>query len=123
VFLVPAAEQISQATETYLMRKGLFNLAYSNLTPAKNADYILTGELLGLYADYRNSQQPRAVLKVRYIFYDNQKKHKKVLFDKVFTEAVPLQAKTSKALLMAWNQGLTEVLKKLTYDVAGIVKD
>lgn len=122
-FLVPPAAQISDITANYLMGKNLFGYVGSPLHPMRQAKYSLQGSLVALYGDYRNSSHPTGVIAVRYILSVKQDGSKKVLMDKLFRQAVPLRAKTTTALLSAWNVGLSRIVSQLYRSLTGVVKD
>ncbi len=123
VFLVPVTEQISDITANYLMGQHLFGYVGSPLHPVSKAEYNLKGSVVALYADYRNSAKPKGVIAIRYILSLKGSKSSKVLMDKVFRQAVPLQSKTTTALLAAWNKGLSTIMAKLYLALSGIVGD
>ncbi|OGT30970.1 MAG: hypothetical protein A3E87_08305, partial [Gammaproteobacteria bacterium RIFCSPHIGHO2_12_FULL_35_23] len=109
-FLVPASQQITNVSVEFLSRQGWTSYIKSDTSPYQQADYVLMGTIVGLYADYRISSQPKAILAIHYVFYKDKKDRNHILLDKVYTQAVPLQAKSTQALITAWNAGLTTIM-------------
>ena len=122
IFLVPAASQITYITAKYLMQNSLFAYTSNYLQSQNQADYTLTGTLIALYADYQNSNYPKAIISMHYVLYRNLSDARKVILNNMYTQAVPLKEKSSLALMNAWNTGLQQLLYRLNADVTVAVK-
>lgn len=113
VFMTPPAMQIQNALAYYLNQSGLFLHVGIN-SGMVSPDYTLTTNILELYADYRDTAHPKAVMAIRFVFL---KSSSKIIFNKVYRQATLLQEKDSDSLMNGWNQDLTNILKQLARDI------
>jgi uncharacterized lipoprotein YmbA len=117
VFFAPPEQQINQVMINYLRAKNIFSYVANDVGQLK-IDYILSPQVTALYADYRNTKQPLAVIAIDCtLFSVADKTTNKPLLHKVYTGAVPLKAKNSESLIIAWNQGLQKILWVLSMDL------
>ena len=119
-FFNPPAQQINQIVTNYLGNTGLFNYV-TNDDDYEHAHYTLHTKILDLYADYRNRQKPKGIITIQFTLFQHSKLETKIVMNKTFRETIPLQAKNSDALINAWNQGLENILKKLTQNLSRVV--
>jgi len=124
IFLVPVTSQITQITEAYLSNKG-YGLYVSDVSDdaKKHPSYVLSSVLEKLYADYRNSAKPQAVVSIRYMLVDVREPKKRFMMNKVYTESVPLSTKTASALFDAWQTGIYRIMYRLNRRLNGILSD
>jgi ABC-type uncharacterized transport system auxiliary subunit len=111
-FLGFPSDQIQQNGIKYIQASKIFKYAADDVSPLK-ADYALKTNIKELYADYRNTKIPQAVISIQYVLINNTKDQPTIAFNKTFTESIPLTEKSSQALVDGWNQGLQKILDQL----------
>jgi len=117
LFFIPPAQQISQLLMKYLMKTGIYEHIDTPDSLLK-ANYILNTNILALYADYRHSANPKAVVSIQFTYYHIDKNNTpKLVFDKVFTQAIPLKAKDSFSLIYGWNKGIQRIFYQVSRDL------
>jgi ABC-type uncharacterized transport system auxiliary subunit len=114
VFFIQPANMINQLALQYLSTTGLFHYVTDSSSIIK-PNYLLDSKVLALYADYRNKNNPKAVIAIKFILFSDHNHQTKIILNKTFREAIPLQTKNSESLIKAWNVGLTRILRQLTY--------
>jgi ABC-type uncharacterized transport system auxiliary subunit len=119
VFLTPPDAQISHLIARYLSGARLFGQVLQSSALAGKTSFMLQPTIEALYADYSNAHHPRARMTLRFAFYHGPKH--KLLFKQTFSSAVALREKTNKALVLAWNQDLANILSRLTHRLRGVV--
>jgi ABC-type uncharacterized transport system auxiliary subunit len=122
-FMVTPSQMVTQFTVGYLTQRHLFKTVTTEDSLLQSSEYELQPFVEALYADYRDSAKPTAVIKIRYTLLDNQKHNHAVLLDHVFTESIPLTTKSSTALIVAWNTGMQRILSRLSNSLSGILSD
>lgn len=118
IFFNSPAQQIEQLLVKYLQTTNLFNYVSDDINLTAPT-YKLQARVLELYADYRASNNPKAVITIRFtLLHSGKARH--ILMHRTFSEAIPLQAKDSKSLVKAWNVGLAKILSQLTNSLKNI---
>jgi ABC-type uncharacterized transport system auxiliary subunit len=115
VFFIPPAQLFNQLIEQSIASSGMFSHITTNgylIQP----DYQLDSELVALYADYQNSTQPKAIIKLRMVLLVQNKSKHKVLIDKIYSSAIPLRQKNTPSLIDAWNIGVSNILNNFNKD-------
>jgi cholesterol transport system auxiliary component len=70
-----------------------------------------------LYGDFRPTEQPAAVLSMRFVFFDASRGVPgKVIFQHEYSRDIPLKARTAAALIDGWNQALIQILDAAMLD-------
>jgi len=106
-FLVSPSEQLGSILES---RYGNFN---RDLIKSFGPKKKLQVKLIELYADYRNSNDPRGVIAMQFVLTKTTDDNKtKVLLDRVFSARIPLREKNTDYLIRAWSHGLQNVLDR-----------
>lgn len=108
-FLVSPTEQIGPVFTNYLKALGDFNLDASSILTAQNKIKV---QLTEFYADYRDHDHPKAVVALRFILTGWVGDKTVILLDKVLHARVALKEKDTNSLLVAWNSGLQDVLRR-----------
>ncbi|MBU0456316.1 MAG: hypothetical protein KKA99_06050 [Gammaproteobacteria bacterium] len=114
MFMAPPAENIHQVMVQYMTSMGLFHQVETNhfyLQPR----YVLTSHVISLYADYRNSNRPMAVMCIYFALLASHKGVYRPVFTITLSQATPLMRKDSDSLVKAWNVDLQRILKQLSY--------
>lgn len=117
-FFIPPAEMITEKVREWLEGSGLFK----NVVRASSgleANYLLEGEILSLYGDYREGAESRAALKMQLRFFREAESHTEVIFSTKYQMSVPLKEKTPEELVSGWNEGLRQILTALESEIKG----
>jgi ABC-type uncharacterized transport system auxiliary subunit len=70
-----------------------------------------------LYGDFRQLENPAAVLAIRFVFFDaTNGVPGKVLLQREYARKMPLKTRTSAALMEGWNQALAQILEAAALD-------
>jgi hypothetical protein len=70
-----------------------------------------------LYGDFRQLENPAAVLTIRFVFFDAPNGVSgKVILQREYSRKIPLKTRTSAALIEGWNQALAQILDAATLD-------
>ena len=109
-FLVAPTEQIEPIVINYCKALGNF---YLNLTDSIGPKLKL--QIVEFYADYRDRNNPSAVIAMHFILTKLVGQKTEVLFDKILRARVALKEKTTEGLLVAWKRGLQDVLTRGIY--------
>lgn len=115
-FLVAPAIQIQQVIEQYLNDTHLFRYVVDEGS-FDYVDYTLTAKVLELYADYRDTSSPKAVMTIQFVLANPNTEKNKILFNKTLTQPIPLARKDTQSLVNGWNRGLTLILRQLTREI------
>ena len=116
-FFTLPANLINQAIAKYLSATNIFKFVTNDPTPI-GTQYILKSKVTELYADYRDHDHPKAVMKIQFnLFIINHNDKNVMLFNKTFSAAAPLRCKNSQSLVNAWNVDLEIILRRLAYNL------
>jgi ABC-type uncharacterized transport system auxiliary subunit len=113
IFLTPPTRQINQILINYMRDKGMFSYVGHNIDSVP-VTYQLNPEILQLYADYRNTNYPKAVFAMHFTLVQGNK----VILNKTYQQVIPLMRKDSVSLVYAWDKGLSQILNQLSRDIA-----
>jgi hypothetical protein len=84
---------------------------------ATNPYYLIDGKVLEFYGDYRKTDQPKAVFKMEWTVSKSDTEGIKVLFQKVYPEAVSIPGTSPRLLVEGWNRTLVKVLSEFEGDL------
>jgi uncharacterized lipoprotein YmbA len=110
-FLVAPAIQLDTQFRDYLKANGHFNLNITRVAGAKNRVKM---KLVELYADYRDRNNPQAVVTLNFVLTKLVNGKAVVIMDKELRSAISLNQKTSECLLAGWNVGINDIFYKVT---------
>src|SRR3990172_2968319 len=99
-FLASPTEQLDAILEAYLNASGEF----------KNKLQI---KLTELYADYRDRNNPQAVIALNFLLTKVVDDKTVVLLDRVLRSSIAIKEKNTDNLLRAWNVGIQDILKQV----------
>jgi ABC-type uncharacterized transport system auxiliary subunit len=118
IFFTPPAQQINKIMVNYVRAKNIFSYVTSDVGQL-NIDYVLYPEITALYADYRDSKRPLAVVAIDCTVFPSSKTNKPLLH-KLYAAKVPIIVKDSESLVKAWNQGLQRILSDISTDLMNL---
>jgi ABC-type uncharacterized transport system auxiliary subunit len=112
IFFNPPAQQLNRVIARYLQATNLFKYVSTN-PGIIQTDYILYPEVTELYADYRNPNNPRAIMTIRFTIIKTANPSQPML-DQTFHEEIPFTSGKPASLVAAWDQGLASILADLS---------
>lgn len=115
-FYAPPGELVRQTTGTWLGESGLFARVIGS-TDGSAADWLLQARIDKLYVDFREQEQPRAILEIEYSLLDARKRQPTPSFDKRFGHATRATSRSAEAIAAAWGESLEAVLVALETDL------
>lgn len=116
VFWAAPEALIGDQTARWLEMSGLFQSVWdvrSVLPPA----LMLEGGVIDLYADYRASGPPVAVIALAFALVDVERAPPAVAFHEQYRATVPAAEDTPEALVAAWGAALRDVLGRFEADL------
>lgn len=116
-FLASPEESLRAPIRSWMRESDLFRTVVepgSALKPNSLAEVTI----LELYGDFRHSQEPAAVLTLRFVLLDAPDGiPEKLAFEKEYTRRVPLKAKNPNVLMSGWADALNQILAQLGSDL------
>ena len=88
-----------------------------------NPYYLIDGKVLEFYGDYRRSDEPKAVLKMEWTVSKSDPEGMKVLFQKVYPEAISIPGTSPQSLVEGWNQDLVKILSVFEGDLITLAEN
>lgn len=110
-FLADPEVLVREEATRWLRDAGLF----AHVGPPGTADVRLELEVQALYGDYRSRAAPRAVLEIRALARGADGRPR---LDRTYEAAAPLADLERATLVRGWEEGLKDILERLTADVA-----
>jgi hypothetical protein len=115
-FMVPPAEGLMSPICGWIRESGAFS-AVAETGGAFKPDTLAEIHVDELYGDFRQSENPAAVLAMRFEFFDTPNGVPgKTILQREYSRSIPLKAKTPDALIEGWNQALTQILDSAIQD-------
>ena len=116
-FLVSPAESLRPPIRSWMRQSDLFRTVVepgSALKPNTMAEVTV----LELYGDFHRPPEPAAVLTLRYVLLDSPEGIPgKLVFEGEYSRRVLLKEKNANALMVGWNEALTQILAQLGSDL------
>jgi len=117
--LADPGAMISEAAKRWLQQSGVFKTVVDSSSSLPE-DLAVEGNIESLYGDFRD--KPTAVLSVQAILIAFEDSEFRVVFQKVYTVSIPLQAKSPEALIHGYDEGLAKLLSELEADFASAAR-
>ncbi len=108
---------ISEGIRRWLSDSSLFQYVLYTPVDAK-PDYVLDGNVIEIYGDFREGSTPRALLGMQLFLTDKNSKTGKVIFHKNYKKEIPIGSRTAKDLVQGWNEALTQTLREFETDLS-----
>ena len=112
-FITPPDQMITSDLTTWLARTSRFAYVVDSGSQASNP-YTLTGTVTALYGDYTNKTAPQAVISMRLVLLDQ---NSRIVFQKQYDAAAPIQIGSAASLVQGWNQALRQILAQSATDL------
>jgi ABC-type uncharacterized transport system auxiliary subunit len=107
---------ITEETHKWLSESGLFKYVVDS-TNSVRPDYVLAGNINGLYGDYRTSDSPRAVVGIQFFLTDETSANSQIIFRNNYRREVVLRDNSPETLVEGWNEALGQIFTALEEDV------
>jgi len=120
-FLAPPAQLLTGDLRRYLLQ--------SKVGPVRepgaplSSDFVIQPRLDDLYADYRDTTRPRAVVAMTMVLVARQPSGNKQVFEKTYRREIVMDEISPAAALRGWNKGVGQIFWQFTRDLraAGVV--
>jgi cholesterol transport system auxiliary component len=120
-FFASTGSLVSTAACAWISRSGLFKevlCSSSRLEPT----YVLEGEVLSVYGDFRPRASPSAALEIRCTLITPDSDPPGIVFRHTYQDRIPLESADPQALTAGWNRALERILESLEKDLASLPK-
>lgn len=115
--LVPPNRALAIPLVAYLRNSAAFKEVVQPGSPIA-ADTFLDVHVSELYGDFRQPDQPAAVLSIRLLlFRAGTGKEPECLLHKDYSRRIPLQQKTAAAVVAGWDKALSEIMAEASSDL------
>lgn len=116
-FLTSPDEMFLKELKEWFARRRLFEYVV-DWTSGVSTTHELHGELLSLYADYRDEENPAAVLSMKLLVSEREGGKRVILHQELYEKRIPFSTPSAEKLLHAWNAAFTEILTELENDLS-----
>jgi cholesterol transport system auxiliary component len=114
--LVLPGLMITEKTRDWLADSGLFGRV-SSVGSRLEPKYMLEGNVIALYADFRNEAKPVAVAEIRFFLLAGPEGEETVDLARTYRAESSIGAKTAEAVVEALSQSLTDILTRFEPDI------
>jgi len=80
-------------------------------------NFVLEGSVNALYGDFRNLNQPAAVLEIEFFLHKEDAANPGIVMHKRYMKSVAIDARSAEALVKGWNDALNAILAALVADL------
>ena len=120
-FMVSPVSIITEQSRRWLDESGVFAGVVDTSSGVK-AGYVLEGNVVCLYGDYRDKVSPEAVLEIEFTLISAKAMADPIAFHRTYAYAVAVEPANSAALVKGFNGCLSEILDSFEADLRKIVK-
>jgi ABC-type uncharacterized transport system auxiliary subunit len=119
-FVIAPQALLTSQTRHWLSRSALFKTV---LEPGSlvGPTHILESTVLALYGDFRDRNQPQAVMQVRVFLVASKGSQPEIVFTRDYQAAQEAQAPTAGALVAAFDRCLEQILSALEADLEKVL--
>jgi len=115
-FFTLPADQIRAITSQWIQDSGKASALLDRSSRLRPTN-IVEGNLIELYGDFMDEENPLAVMEVEFLFMDIRPLVPLIIFSKTYRESIPITESTAEALVIGWNEALEKILTSLTEDI------
>lgn len=122
-FFRPPDNIMTEAVRQWLNKSGLFEDVLSPVSQASGR-YVIEGNIVELYGDYRNQAAASAVLRIQLFLLETSQDGSEptILLGKTYLSEQPIGAASPEALMNGWNLALEEILGEFLGDLSYSLK-
>ncbi|WP_304084401.1 ABC-type transport auxiliary lipoprotein family protein [Maridesulfovibrio ferrireducens] len=118
-FFVPPASMLTQELKVWMADSGIF----ANVLGPESmgtGEFLLEGVVNSIYGDF-SGPSPKAVINMQFFMLDNSSPEMPIIYSRSFNRDVVAKSATASALVVAMNEGLTDIFSELEKDIAKVV--
>ncbi len=119
LFFSPPSTVLLTAVSRWLDGSPLFTRTLRPVDAA-HADWILEGFARELYVDLRG-ERPEAVIVIDFRLLDAHSPKLDSLLDETYSARRPVDGHSGEAIVLAWSEGMTEIMRSLEADLYRVV--
>jgi len=118
--LILPGVMITEETRDWLSDSGLFDRVTA-VGSRVESTYLLEGNVIDLYADFRDKAVPVAVVAIRFFLVTGPEGNETVALAQTYTAESPISARTAEAVVEALSKSLSGILTRLEADVEKVL--
>jgi hypothetical protein len=115
-FFTLPSDQIRALTSQWIQDSGRARAVLDRSSRLRPTN-VIEGNLVALYGDFRDEENPRAVIEIEYLVMDIRPITPRIVFSKSYRESIAISESTADALVKGWNEGLKKILSAFTKDI------
>ena len=120
-FMVSPVSIITEQIRRWLDDSGVF-AGVVNTSSGVKAGYVLEGNVVCLYGDYRDRTSPEAVLEIEFTLISAKGLANPIVFHRTYAAARAVEPANAAALVKGFNGCLAEILGGFEADLRKVVK-
>jgi len=120
-FMVSPVSIITEQSRRWLDKSGVFAGVVDTSSGVK-AGYVLEGNVVCLYGDYRDKESPEAVLEIEFTLVSAKAIANPIVFHRTYAAARAVEPANAAALVKGFNGCLSEILDSFEADLRKVVK-
>lgn len=120
-FMVSPVSIITEQSRRWLDDSGVFAGVVDTSSGVK-AGYVLEGNVVCLYGDYRDKESPEAVLEIEFTLISVKAMADPIVFHRTYSAAKAVEPANAAALVNGFNGCLAEILGGFEADLRKVVK-
>ncbi len=114
-FLAPPGQLLTDDLRRYLLQSKVGPVREPGAPLA--SDYLVQPRLDDLYADYRDTSRPRAVVAMTIVLVSRQPDGNKQVFERTYRRAIPMNEVSPAAAARGWSKGAGQIFWQFTRDL------
>lgn len=115
-FFVSPAEQVRSIASDWLQSSGLVRVVLDRASGLR-PDYMWEGRLADLHGDFRDRDDPRAVIRLEFVILDIRPLEPVIIFSRSYAQSVSIKERTPAALVRGWEKGLFKILSDFEREI------
>ncbi|MFH1037318.1 MAG: hypothetical protein V1789_01425 [PVC group bacterium] len=116
VFFIQPADQIRSLASEWLEDVGRARAVIDRASRLRPT-HVIEGNLVEMYGDFRDKENPRAVIMIDFLLMDVRPLVPKIICSKSYREEIPIPESTAAALIVGWEEGLRKIFTEFEEDV------
>ncbi len=121
-FFISVSNMLTEQSKNWLQQSGLFAQVVT-LSSSLDPNYILEGSVQSIYGDFRDTKNPKAVLKIQLLLLGlSEEGQSAILYQKNFDQQEQIKSTEADELVKGWNKALAAILRQLENDIKSILK-
>jgi cholesterol transport system auxiliary component len=119
-FLVLPGVMITEKTRDWLADSGVFGRV-SSVGSRLESTYMLEGNVIDLYADFRHESAPVAVMAIRFFLLTGPDAAESVILAQTYEATTPVSGRSAEDVVEAFSKDLGGILANLEADMATVL--